>query len=236
MDFKVFNHFTSVIDYFHKYGVVKGIGYIAIIGMIVFLIYSTVYTDVTLAKLDTKIDESVKRALTEQTEALESKHTDGIEKRMGNLEEINNTLRETMYEVGADRASIIEMHNGTNNMVGLPFLYGEMTYEQVRRGIQHVDDLYEKINLTRYEFPTYLMNNHSFIGSVDEGMAIDDKICYKMKGEGTSYIAIFTIYGEEQVIGFFCVSWCNEKVVDLDKNDVATISAAAQKLSALLDK
>ena len=53
-----------------------------------------------------------------------------IEQRLKADPEIRSELMTVKNETNADRAYILEAHNGTSNTAGLHFLYMDMTYEE----------------------------------------------------------------------------------------------------------
>ena len=229
------NFFISLLEpiakLFNKYGVLKAIGYI----MIIFFIGFVIYSSWTIVNLDNRIDSGIKKVLTEQSDEKARVHEIGVEKRFANMDEINRALREAMYITGADRACLLEMHNGTNNTAGLPFIYCEMTYEQVREGVMPVDDEYAKINLTRYSFPYYMMQNKYFNGTLDEAMKHDSKIATKMSHDGTDYILVYQVTSKGHVIGYFALTWDKGTPVDITPDKMTKITMLAAKFGPLID-
>lgn len=232
----IINFLLSLLDpiakLFNKYGVLKALGYIAIILFFGIILYS----GWTMINLDKRIDKGIKAVLTEQTEEKDKEHAEGINKRFANMEGINSMLRESMYISGADRACILEMHNGTNNTAGLPFIYCEMTYEQVKEGVLPVDDNYARLNLTRYTFPYYLMQNEYYCGDIKQGAIIDSKICTKMSLEGTGYIAIYQLKGDSGVLGYFALTWNEGTPVNFNDSKFEQMSTMARKFGNMLDQ
>lgn len=231
----ILNLLDPVIKLINKYGLLK---VIIIGGVLSFMIFCSValffiYTRFNNINID--VDKSVEKALVEQNDSKAKTHNSAIQKRLNNSDKINNFLQKTMYEVEGDRACIIEMHNGTNNMAGLPFLFGEMTYEQTRRGVEPVCDNYSKLNLVKYTFPLYLNDCGFFRGSIYTAAQTDPHIINKMEKDGTKYIVAYALFGKEQLIGYFVVTWNNTLMPTLTPDKLAIISVTAQKLSNLLD-
>ena len=75
-----------------------------------------------------RIDE-VEEAMKRSEEAAKRHHAELVTKRFEVSPLISNELRRLLIALDADRAAILEMHNGTNNASGLPFIYGDMAYE-----------------------------------------------------------------------------------------------------------
>lgn len=220
-----------VAKLFDKYGILKALGYLFILAFIGI----TLYSGYTIINLDERIDKGITRVLDERHDDEIATHEAGVEKRMGNMDEINRSLRECLYITGADRACVLEMHNGTNNTAGLPFIYCEMTYEQVRDGVMPVGDEYAKLNLTRYAFPYYLQNKAYYSGSIKNAMTIDNKIATKMSHDGTEYILVYELTSNGKTIGYLAMTWNDETAVHLTGDIIAKITMMAGDMGALLD-
>ena len=162
-------------------------------------------------------------------------HDIALEKRQYIKPQIDSLLQATLYDLNADRAFIIEMHNGTNNVSGLPFLYGEMTYENVAEGITHIEDDYTNVNLSRFSFPTYLEKEHIWMGSVEELTEVDKKLAQRLISNDVTYIAIANIHGIKNELGFFGVTYCNGKEPKSQHDILQEMIKKTQLLSTLLD-
>lgn len=232
----MFNFMISLLEplakLFDKYGILKALGYL----FIIVFIGITMYSGYTVINIDKRIDKGITRVLNERRDAEAAMHEKGVEKRMGNMDEINRSLRECLYITGADRACVLEMHNGTNNTAGLPFIYCEMTYEQVRDGVMPVGDEYAKLNLTRYAFPYYLQNRAYYSGSISHAMTIDNKIATKMSHDGTEYILVYELKSNVgKTIGYLAMTWNDEASVNLTQDNIAKITMMAGDMGKLLD-
>lgn len=183
----------------------------------------------------TNIPGIVTSAFTTQTKSNHTEHDAAVEVRRNIKPQIDNLLTHTLATLDADRVFVVEMHNGTNNTAGLPFIYGEMTYEDALDGISHIDGDYESINLSRFELPYYLEEKHLFYGTVDELRKIDKKLAARIESNDATYIAIASIYNLTTELGYFGVSYCKGSTPPEPKKIVETLTVAMQKLSILLD-
>ena len=180
------------------------------------------------------IPEIVKHAFDTRNTELQLEHDSAVERRRVIKPQVDLILSETMATLKADRVYIIEMHNGTNNTAGLPFIYGEMTYEAARNGIEHVDEDYVSINLSRFDFPMYLEEHYMFYGTINELSKVDSKLSMRMSANGVTYMAITAMHGANNELGYFGVSYCNNEPMDEDLI-IRTITVASQKLATMLD-
>lgn len=155
------------------------------------------------------------------------------------INEVNPRVDAILYKLlaqtKADRAFVIEMHNGTDNPTGLPFVFGDMTYERIANdSIESVIYQYEKINLSTLPIATYLIKNKKFIGSMDDLKKIDSRISKKMSSNGAEYVAIYGLRTINSEIGWVGITYCN-KTTEHISNIEANMLDASQTLSILLD-
>lgn len=181
------------------------------------------------------LPEIVSGAFSRQTELRQEQHDAAVETRRAIKPDIDMLLKDALSSLNADRAFVIEMHNGTNNVAGLPFIYGEMTYEEVRSQITHVDEDYTSVNLSRFNFPMYLEAKHMWFGEINVLREIDSKLAARLASNDVSYLAIVSLHGVSNELGYFGFTFCNGKKPDNTKEVTRILTVTAQKLSILLD-
>lgn len=137
-------------------------------------------------------------------------HDNAIAFRIKNDAQIRMHLKDLLMETGSDRAFIIELHNGTNNNSGLPFYYGDMTYEEVNNGISHIDEDYRDFSLQRFPFFSQLFNDGSWYGHVDSLNKYDPKLGLRLRSNGSCEIGVVVMYGREKEIGFIGISFTSK--------------------------
>lgn len=220
LDGEQFSFLEKTINLIEKHGLVRIFKAIFVITAFFFVMYN--------GQNVSKIVESV---LKKQ----ETEHNAALEYRKKINPEIEMILNELLINTGANRAFVMEMHNGTSNVSGLPFYYGEMTYEKVTPNVTHVDEDYKNINLSRFSFAYYLDENHSWYGTIDELAKMDSKLSMRMKSNDASYGVLVCIHGIDKAIGFLGVTYCNNnRPTDLNRT-IGNVNVASQKLSSLLD-
>lgn len=181
------------------------------------------------------LPEIVSGAFSRETEIRQEQHDAAIEVRRSIKPNIDLLLKDALSTLNADRAFILEMHNGTNNVAGLPFIYGEMTYEEVRNEITHVDEDYTSINLSRFAFPMYLEKNHMWNGNIYELGRVDQKLAARLASNDVTYFAIIALHGVNNELGYFGFSFCNGKQPPGESEIEKCLNSTAQRLSILLD-
>ena len=157
-----------------------------------------------------------------------------LENRKAIQPQINSVLNSVMTKTNADRAFIIELHNGSNNLNGVPFLHGSVTYEKSRDGVDNIDEEYQNISLSRYEFATYLHNNFSYYGTIDELFKIDKKLAMKLRADGIVYVAVTTLHNGKYEWGWFGVLYGNLENVPQEREITNELMITSQNITNTL--
>ena len=123
-----------------------------------------------------------------------------------------------LLNLGCDRAAVFEMHNGKDNPSGLPFLYIDMTHEEVRDGVKELDDECDNLNIARYRIMSYLWENRIFAGTIDELKAIDNKFVLKACDNDTKKVVLVMLKTTEDM-GVMELAFNNEEL-DMGKAEV----------------
>lgn len=218
----------KVIKLINKYGIFKIFQALCVIGIFVYLMYNA-------HNVGQAVQNIVRTEIENHNEKVEQEHNDALIMRQKIKPKIDSILTDALTIMNADRVFVMEMHNGNNNTSGLPFLYGEMTYEQVRNGVSHIDDDYLNLNLSRFTFPLYLEREHLWQGTTEDLSKIDDKLSKRLLSNDVSYLAITQIHGFSNIIGYFGVSYCNDKSPIDKKQIIAQLTITTQQLSVILD-
>lgn len=214
----------KTIKIINKYGIFKIVEALIVIGAFLYLVHNV-----------SNIPQIVDNVFKNRTERVQYEHDVALETRRNIKPEVDDILRRTISQLNADRIFVMELHNGTNNTAGLPFIYGEMTYEEVKTGVHHVDEDYISINLSRFDFPLYLRRNRVFCGTIDELKKIDDKLAMRMSANGVTYFAIMSMHGITNELGYFGVSYCGNSKPAALENILEQLTICSQKLAILLD-
>ena len=185
----------------------------------------------TMTHIDTIFENVIIKQNTEKVE----QHETVLKRRSEIKPKIDLILKNTLEELNADRVFVIEMHNGTNSLSGLPFVYCEMTYETCRKGIMRVDDEYGSVVLSRYSLPYYMNENQTYVGSVDELEELDPKLAHRMRDNGTAYICVANMYSLDSYIGYVGIGYAEgSEPADPEKLKIEVFKLS-QRISILLD-
>lgn len=170
----------------------------------------------------------------QQREKLEF-HESALQMRKEIKPTVDSLLNRALTILDADRVAIIEMHNGTSNTAGLPFLYGEMTYSVNSDSIYSVDNDYVNLNLSRFNFSYFFEKQHIWQGTTEEMAKIDSKLAQRIASNDVTYIAMSHIHGINNELGYFVITYCNGKTPKPKDFIVVEMMKKTQMLSTLLD-
>lgn len=73
----------------------------------------------------------------------ETEHNENVDKRLLADQLIPTILENIRLKYNLDRVSLLEMHNSTQNMNGVSFLYLSMIYEEVADSVSYITDSYQ---------------------------------------------------------------------------------------------
>lgn len=142
-------------------------------------------------------------------------HDESVAKRIQADANIRLMLHRLLHTLNADRAWLIELHNGSKNLSsGLPFLYGDMRIEEVADGIPNVDEEYTDFNLSRYPFISKVFDDGYFFGTTDLMREFDERLYYKFKSNDVNEIALLALYQGDKPLGVLGISFCGDKQMD----------------------
>lgn len=181
--------------------------------------------------------EAINEVMQENNQQMFLEHNDRMEQRRNIKPYVMDILKSTISEMDCGRAFVIELHNGSNNTAGLPFIHASMTYEVVARDVEPIDEDYQNISLTRFVFSEYLHKHDLWFGSINEFVDFDPKMGKRLQNNGATYLVMTTIRSEECEIGYFGFIYYDHSEHDFaTKEKMEFILHAVQKLSKLLNK
>lgn len=212
-----------IVKVISKYGFFKILQALFVIAAFLYIIHNV-----------SRIPEIVETVFSNHTEEVQIEHDAAIETRRAIKPTVDSLLADCVNSLKCDRAFILEMHNGTNNTAGLPFIYAEMTYEITSGNVDHIDEDYMSVNLSRFSFPLYLEKRYMFMGTTEELKLIDDKLAKRLSSNDVTYIAIMSMHCVDNELGYFGVSYCGSEPADRHKI-IESLSVTSQKLAILLD-
>ena len=181
-----------------------------------------------------RIDE-YEEAMRRNKVAIEKQHADLTLKRLNINHLIDNELKDLIIKLNADRAAILEMHNGTNNFSGLPFVYADMSYEQISNRISYATDEFKNINLAKLSFVSTHWNDKTWIGTVDDVEKDDPYFAAKLRYVEVNFGSFVILEGLYGPVGILSLFWKDAENHPDKKHIMAELTHSSQILSSLLN-
>lgn len=220
-----FEKTVQVVDRYGSWKVFQAIIYLGLFLFIIF--YIPAITRITVEKVTT---ESINSADKDK----ETKHLENLELRKEMQPQIYATLGTFLEKTRADRAFIIELHNGSNNLNGVPFLHGSVTYDKSREGLEPIDEDYQNLSLSRFSMSTYLHANYSYMGSVEKLSTIDKKLSTKLISNDVKYVAVMALHNGSNEWGWFGLLYNRETDIPSEKEILNEMMVASQSITKTL--
>ena len=175
-------------------------------------------------------------AMTRKAAEVKKEHAELASKRLEASPLIDLALKDLIINLDADRAAIIEMHNGTNNTSGLPFIYGDMAYEQISTKVSYAQDEFKNFNLAKLPFVALHYKDKTWVGSTEDIAKEDGYFAAKLRVVNAEYGAFVTIEGINGPIGFLTLHFQSATNHPSKAKIIAEVTNAAQRISTLLDR
>lgn len=220
--------FEKTVQVVDKYGSWKVFQAIIYLGLFLFIIfYIPAITKATVERVTT---ESINSADKDK----ETRHLENLELRKEMQPQIYAILGTFLEKTRADRAFIVELHNGSNNLNGVPFLHGSVTYDKSREGLEPIDEDYQNLSLSRFSMSTYLHANYNYIGSVEKLSTIDKKLAAKLVSNDVKYIAVMTLHNGTNEWGWFGLIYNRETDIPSEKDILNEMMVTSQSITKTL--
>lgn len=118
----------------------------------------------------------------------EKQHAEKMVERMNNTPLIQEELDKFRLKFNASWVSVWELHNSTNNLDGMPFLFASLTYESMNPLLTPIGDQFDNVRLSLYPLASYLRENEMWCGDVEELKEIDNTAYYRAKALGIKFL------------------------------------------------
>ena len=86
---------------------------------------------------------NVNELIKEKHDQIEAQHNENVDKRLLADQLIPTILENIRIKYNLERVSLLEMHNSTQNINGVSFLYLSMIYEEVADSVDYITDAYQ---------------------------------------------------------------------------------------------
>jgi hypothetical protein len=114
---------------------------------------------------------------------------------------------------------ILELHNGSDGVGGLPFTKCSATYESLNISVRPISSQYQNQNMSLIPFATFIFEKGYWCGHTEELLEIDRGLYYKMKSNKTEHFSACLIEGIDKALAILIVSFDKEpnELHDCDK-------------------
>lgn len=217
--------FKTIVEVVKNNGIVRVLSSMIMFSMFCIMIY-------VLANQDSVLKGFAKY----QRELANKEHIEKVEFRMKYINpRIDGLLYNLLLKTDAQRVCVIEMHNGTDNLTGLPFIYGEITYENVSNSdVQLIAEDYGRMNLSKYPISYKIYKDRHWSGTIEELKQIDPKLAMAMTYNNAKYVYFILLRGNSTELGFLSITYNDVSRLNKQKTYGEAIYSA-QELSILLD-
>ena len=114
----------------------------------------------------------------------EARHAEKMVERMNNTPLIQAELDKFRLRTDASWVSIWELHNSTNNLDGMPFLFASLTYESMNPALTPIAEQFDNVRLSLYPLASYLREREMWYGDVEALKEVDNTAYYRAKALG----------------------------------------------------
>ena len=162
------------------------------------------------------IFEQVDKVIESVSQAREDRHADGAAFRLRADENIRGELTWLLETTGADRAFVMEFHNGSSNLSsGLPFVYLDLTLEVGAEGEPPLrEGEFKDLRTAQYPMVGLLLEHGYWFGTLEELKAIDQRLYYHLAAHDVSEVAVMKLPNKQAATGFLCLTWHGEHRMD----------------------
>lgn len=184
--------------------------------------------------------EQVDKVVESVSQARDERHADGAAFRLRADENMRGELTGLLQTTGADRAFVMEFHNGSSNLSsGLPFLYLDLTIEVGAEGEPPLrEGEFKDLRTAQYPLISILLDRGYWYGTIEEVRELDYRLSYHLAAHDVSEVAVMTLWNGQSATGFLCLTWHGSHGMDAEGTGHA-IRASGTKIAvelAMLDR
>lgn len=179
---------------------------------------------------------NVNEILKEKKIEMEKEHSENIDKRLLADQMIPTIIENIRLKHNLDRVSLLEMHNSTQNMNGVSFLYLSMIYEEVADSLDYITDAYQYQRTGNYAdlFLEMKKNGYVILNDMEHCEDIRFKrITKRMVKNGTHSAMFIPITNNEGRIDAVLVLSSSECIIN-SRNIGAGLSKSVNEIKKLI--
>ena len=182
------------------------------------------------------------RVLTEKSGKDKQVHDDRMNYRKDISKIIRTKMKDLLNRYNADRIFILEFHNCKENVVGMPFYWVDMTYEEIAKGVKSIQPAWRDQEASQLD--PIIDDMEKFGGfkiyTTEDIEALQDlsSILYrKLRIErGVQEAIISALYSQDNIlIGLLILEYEDGVFIPIEVLDDEDIIAEANSIATLLD-
>lgn len=179
---------------------------------------------------------NINELIKEKHDQMEAQHNENVEKRLLADQLIPTILENIRIKHDLERVSLLEMHNSTQNINGVSFLYLSMIYEEVADSVDYITDSYQYQRTGNFYELFAEMKKEGCVILNDMDSIKDPKyarITKRMVKNGTHSAMFFPIFNENMRIDAVIVFSSARDTIN-SKEIVADISKPIEEIKKLI--
>lgn len=181
-------------------------------------------------------------ALQDKSSSDFSKHNDNLDYRLKISNIIATKIHDLLNRYNADRAFILEFHNSKQNLSGLSFLWYDMVYEEIAKGINLIQSGYKDQEVStllpiindindNYGYKIYYLDDLERLQNTS--MALYHRL--RVERQLTEAIMVGLYNASNRLLGILVLEYEEDSFIPVEVLDAEDIVATATSIATLLD-
>ena len=212
--------FEKLIELLKKYGPLRMVGAVVFFVFFSWMTYMAINPGIVFEKYEKYVTEV---------------HNASVDYRLESSPIIRTYLNQLALNTGAERAYILEFHNGKSNPSGLQWQYGDLTF--INDGTDDISDEIQNVSLSRYNFANIIHDKGYWAGYLEELSDLDERFYNRLRVNDGKYFVFQVIYGSNmREIGILGVTFMEGNEIPERTKVLMEVHKYASVISPLLDE
>lgn len=178
---------------------------------------------------------NINELIKEKHNQMEAEHNENVDKRLLADQLMPTILENIRLKYNLERVSLLEMHNSTQNMNGVSFLYLSMIYEEVADSLDYITDAYQYQRTGNfYElFNEMRKDGYVILNNMEKQDPKYSRITKRMIKNGTHSAMFIPIFNQNMRIDAVLVLSSSKDIIN-SKEIGAGISKPVEEIKKLI--
>lgn len=198
--------------------------------------------DKQMEKFSEMFNTTISLALDNKAAQTAVAHNNSFDARFELSKLIKSKVKELLNRFNADRAFILELHNSKENRAGLAFIWYDMVYEEIARGVTSITSLYRDQEASQLLPIIYDINDSGGfkIYSTSDLEALQNTsstLYHRLRVERRLNEAIMVgLYSQDNILlGILVLEYENNSCITVENLDIADIIGESRIIANALD-